>query len=117
VSTKNLPAGRQVGRRLSSLSGQMLVREADLAGDVAELVAGNVFELLAALTEFLVELDGLLLEEAVRRFAAADQVKIFTPRHAKVTVLVIQPHTQEKSLPFLFWRIHGADTSPSTVSL
>ena len=67
---------RSADRRYEFIIMRLELLQADLVGDVIELLVADVFELLAARLELLVDLDGLLGHLLVRFLRAADEREI-----------------------------------------
>ncbi len=72
-------------------------------GDVVEFFPADIFELLAFVGEFFVNLDGLLGHFFVGRSRAPDQRKVGAGGDALVTIGVQADSQQERFRPFLLF--------------
>ena len=72
--------------------------------NIIEFLAADVFELLAAGLQFLIDFDGLLSHPLVGLFRAADERKVVSGRNAFMTV-GIQSEAEDYGFAFLLLRL------------
>ncbi len=64
--------------------------------DVSQLSGGNVLETFSAGIEVFVDLDGRFLHDGVGVLAASTEEEVLPARDPSVTIVVVQPHAQER---------------------
>ena len=96
------PAAPQLQNSIGLLRGKFF--QADLVGDVIELLAADGFELFAARLELLVYLDGLFGHLLVGILGAADEREIIAGGNALMPV-GIQADAEQRRLAFNFFGV------------
>jgi len=71
-------------------------------GEVEEFVAADVFQLLAAFFELLIEFEGALGHVGVSFFRAAGEEEVFAAGEAGVAVVVVEAKAEEEGFLFAF---------------
>ena len=76
-------------------------------GEVEEFIVADVFQLLAAFFEVLIEFEGALRHVVVGFLGAAGEEEVFAAGEARVAVVVVEAKAEEEGFLFSFFGHSG----------